>query len=105
MVGQRVALSFKAPGIHRKRALKLPPRPPKPPPYAPKGFGWVHPGYGGYNGIKEQPVVWVAEPKEEPEKPRVAPKKRRKGKHYLSEIAEKMPGKLAVLSNGLEKEP
>ena len=36
-----------------------------------------------------------------PQKPRVAPKKRRKGKHYLSEIAEKMPGKLAKLSENL----
>lgn len=42
---------------------------------------------------------WVSAPDREPEKPLVAPKKRRKGKHYLSEIVEKMPGKLpAILS-------
>lgn len=40
---------------------------------------------------------WIAAPVRKPEKPLCAPKKRRKGKHYLSGIAEKVPGKLPVL--------
>jgi hypothetical protein len=57
----------------------------------------VNPRYGGYTDIQEYRMEWVGEPDKEPEKPLVAPKKRRKGKHALTRIAEQLRGKLPVM--------
>lgn len=87
---------YVAAGLTRASA-QLPPR--KPMPYQPANGGhWIIFDHGGYTDIQEYKTAWFGEPDKEPDKPRVAPKKRRKGKHYLSRIVEKMPGKLPQLT-------